>query len=242
MVIPPYLRDIGYESVAAFVRVDSLSWRIQENVYEEVRPWSGLRDVFEYMACIEHGVERVDALSADSENIDSAIATKARYDCAAVVLFSQAMLDNLAVWLNGVHAFGLTNTDVSFYSKKRKMINSLVSVCGDYSNVFDVHEKFILRLNDYRMAWLHRVSGGALMFSDRSPQDPEAKQSIMVPLSPCIITSHDNGGDYLRSIERVKSENQGNWLMPASDFSRSMRDGVLSFLKSVIEVELNFRS
>ncbi|WP_161884040.1 hypothetical protein [Deinococcus alpinitundrae] len=107
--------------------------------------------------------------------------------------------------------------------------------------VFQKHNPYIQRISAYRDEWVHRVSGGARTYSDRAPDDPAAVPRILVPLNPSIpqdVTSPD----YLRVIEKIRSENNGEWLMPIQEFADWVADGardlMLDYLDALLKTKL----
>ncbi|MFK3770774.1 hypothetical protein [Pseudomonas putida] len=229
MILPVLLRKIGYMEIPVFRLLDDISHRLQDDALYSQKPWCELRDLFEYVACVEHARQNILGLPTRSSQLGSEHETSARYDSAASVLFAQAALDNLAVWLNNYYDLGLKNNNISFY--KRKMPEFLAKVDRAYIELFDRHEGYVQDLNNYRMAWLHKVSGGA-RFVAEDPSNAEIK----VPMAPINFSLTSDPLSYLNEIEKIKSENSGEWLMPASEFVDWVKNGMLYLINDVLTV------
>lgn len=234
MILSGALRELGYLQIPLLGRLDSKSFVETIDAIKMVKPWSELRDVFEYVSCMECAVERLDSLPVGNA-LGSVNLTPARYDSAALVFFAQATLDNLAVWMNSVYSLGLSNSEISFY--KNKMPKLLTSIDPGFKVSFDEYGKFVRRLNDYRMEWLHKISGGAEMYGDGVPGFPEANTQILVPLDPKInsvrFVDHK---EYCRRVTQCEKENDGKWLIPVSDFAHEIKESTLALVLSLLEV------
>ena len=196
-------------------------------------PWYDLRDVFDYIACIEFSLHRMGELPV-GRAIGTVELIAAKHDSAALVFFAQAALDNLAVWFNNTYDLKLKGTGISFYSEKMKMQDSLRRIDPRYDAVLAGAYKFIRLLNEYRMAWLHRLAGGARAYCD--PDDPLFIPRIMVPLDPKIHQLMNNHLQYFQRIEQVRLENNGEWLTPVFDFSNFIKEGVLGVVIDMLAI------
>lgn len=156
MIIPGYLQSLGYLEHSILRELSDRSFEEDVDVVRDIKPWSELRNVFDYVECMEWAVRNLDSLPINGPGMDL---TPARYDSASLVFFAQATLDNMAVWLNDAYSIGLKGNEISFY--KSKMRNKLVLIDEGFSKCLDEYSEFVGRLNGYRMLWLHRIAGGA---------------------------------------------------------------------------------
>ena len=94
------------------------------------------------------------------------------------------------------------------------------------------------KLEKYRQEWIHRLSGGASIFSNASPADPSSKVEICVPIEPSINMHGTGGKSYLRKVENCRKRNCGRWLYPIREFADIMADGCKSLMIDVLEQSL----
>lgn len=235
MILPSYLRQLGYEQSPTFSRLDTISYVDKGDHLEPVVPWYQLEDVLDYLCCVELARHRLLSLPKGSA-LGSKDIVPARHDSASLVFFSQATLDNIAVWLNRTYTLGLRGTQVSFY--KSRIAHLLADQDLEYVALLTARSVFIQRLNSYRMQWLHRLAGGARLFSDKVPSDPDANVSIQVPIDPAILSLRTDSRHYLERIEEVRGENHGEWLMPVDVFANYIADGTVGLVTGLIEIAL----
>ena len=233
MILPSYLIQLGYESIPIVKELNSRSFDEKDEHIDLVRPWSDLRNVFEYLSCVEYARRQILELPK-GKAIGSVDIIPARYHSASLVFFCQAALDNLAVWLNSSHRCGLKGTNVSFY--KNEIKKSLSDIDKDYVALLDKHNKFIHRLNSYRMEWLHRLAGGAELYSDKNPADLEANISIQIPIDPQIPSLRGDPKEYLNRIRKVQRENKGRWLVPIEHFANEIAEETKNLILGLLEI------
>lgn len=232
MLLPPDLRTLGYNEIPIFTKLNNLSYVQTEDHIQPVYPWAGIRDILEYVTCIEYSKSRLLTLPT-GRALGSVNVTPARHDSAALVFFSQATLDNLAVWLKGVFELNLMGNNVSFYKSQIKpLLNQKHAAFG---LLLDEYEEFIQKLNSYRMEWLHRVAGGAQIYSDKSPSEPDANISIQVPIDPEIPSLASEPRKYLKRIQKVQAKNGGSWLIPIDEFATYIQGNTKDLLVKFLE-------
>lgn len=232
MLLPSDLRAIGYGELPVIMKLNELSYVHEEDHIQQVYPWAGVRDILEYMTCVEFAKARLLELPT-GRALGSVNITPARHDSASLVFFAQATLDNLAVWLNGVFELNLKGNNVSFYKKQIK--SKLIEHNSDFTQVLDSYADFIQNLNSYRMEWLHRVAGGAQIYSDESPSEQEANISIQVPIDPEIPSLASEPKKYLKRIQKVQQKNGGRWLMPIDEFAVYIQSKTKDLLIEILE-------
>ncbi|WP_313061621.1 hypothetical protein [Pseudomonas rhodesiae] len=233
MIIPSSLQDLGFLDIPLLADLNQRSYKVENEIYLSIEPWASLRDVFEYVACMEHSVSVIDKIPRGKE-LNSGYLTPARYDSVSLVLFAQATLDNLAAWLNRVFNIGLKSAGVSFYWPN--MARALTLIDGDYGNCLAEADAFIQRLNYYRMEWLHRMSGGAVLCFNAPPDDPSCYPEIMVPLDPLVLTLQHDTEKYLQRIEAIRAEHDGEWMVPVSEFAHDIKEGVFKLILDLLNI------
>lgn len=237
MILPSSLA--GFEKIPVIQKINSMSFGEREDAIYNIEPWASLRDIFEYVACVEFAKERLLNLPK-GKALGSINITPARYDSASLVFFAQASLDNLAVWLNSVFDLGLNGANISFY--KHKIKPALETKHPKFSSILQKHSPFIENLNAYRMEWLHRIAGGAEIYSDKAPSDPDANISIQVPIDPTIPSLSSEPTLYLERIQKVQHENGGRWLMPIEEFTEYIRNQTLELVIEILEVTVEAKA
>mgnify|MGYP006190815135 CR=1 FL=1 len=235
MIIPSYLRQLGYMDYPLLSLLDTLSYRESPERIDHVWPWSGLRDVFEFISCMEEAVSRIDSLPTGSD-LNTSCLVPARYDSAALVFFAQATLDNIAVWLNSAFKLGLNNTSIAFYSKEKKMRKKLGEISNEFEDILIKSDDFITELNEYRMHWLHKIAGGAKLYADDSPGAPGTICRIMIPLSPAIDRQDSDHLQRIKIIEETRSRNNGEWLIPVAEFAHDKKEKTIELVLELLRV------
>lgn len=233
MILPSFLIQLGYEAIPVVKELNSKSFIEREDHVDFIRPWSELRDIFEYLSCVEFARQRILDLPK-GRYIGSVNLVPARYNSASLVFFSQAALDNFAVWLNKSHNLGLKGNNVSFYKKEIK--KSLTIVDTQYGAFLDTRDTFINRLNSYRMEWLHRLAGGAEVYSNKSSADPDAEMSIMIPIDPEIPGLRGDPQRYLKRVQKIQRENGGKWLLSADEFANDITERTKDLILGLLEI------
>lgn len=231
MILPSSLA--GFEKIPVIQKINSISFVERGGVVNFIEPWAGLRDIFEYIGCVEFAKQRLLNLPKGKE-IGSINITSARYDSASMVFFAQASLDNLAVWLNCTFDLRLKGTNKSFYNKKIKP--ALEAKHAGFSSVLQKYDHFVKNLNVYRMEWLHRMAGGANMYCDKTPLDAEANMSIQVPIDPTIPSLASQPKLYWERIQNVQHKNAGRWLVPIDEFAGYIQTNTVGLVIEILEV------
>lgn len=235
MILTSDLIQLGYDKNPIISQLNKISFQENNTSIEPVYPWASLRDIFEYFTCVEFAKSSLLQLPKGKE-LGSVHLTPARYDSASLVFFSQATLDNLAVWLNTSFSLGLKGNNVSFYKSQIKP--KLASKNDSFGLVLDEYSDFIDKLNLYRMEWLHRLAGGASLYADRPINDPDVEMSIQVPIDPEIPSLISEPKKYLKRIKKVQSQNSGNWLVPIDDFAIYIHENTKTLTLKLIEISL----
>jgi hypothetical protein len=238
MILPPYLRSLGYDSIPVFKKLDKLSYEHKEDHIQPVYPWAEIRDILEYLSCVEFSKGRILELPT-GRALGSKNVIPARYDSASLVFFAQATLDNLAVWLNDFFELNLNGTNRFFY--KNKIKSALSTQHAEFGELLNENEEFIQKLNSYRMEWLHRIAGGAQIYSDKSPSGPDANISIEVPIDPEIPGLSSESQKYIKRIQKVQTKNDGKWLMSIEDFATYIQSNTKELLIRLLEEAVTAR-
>lgn len=237
MILPSFLTQLGYDAFPIVQKLNSISYIEKEGHIDHIQPWYDFRDIFEYLSCVEFARNQLLQLPT-GRALGSINIVPARYNSASLVFFAQATFDNLAVWLNRIHNLGLKGNSISFY---KSQIRPLLGIKNKhYEVILSEHNEFILKLNSYRMEWLHRLAGGAEVYSDKSPSEPDANISIQIPIDPVIPSLRSDSKKYLERVQNVQRKNGGKWLVPVSEFANEIADTTKTLTLKIAEVAVTF--
>jgi hypothetical protein len=235
LLLPPYLHSSSYATASQLRDVAERAYTLKDEAIYSDPVWSWWRGVLEYVACVEFAREAVKALPTGRE-IGSHEAFVAQYHCASLVFFAQATLDNMAVWLSQVLNLEVSGSNCAFH--KAPLKKALGERSTPLAAALLPHEQFIEDLERYRQAWIHRLSGGARVYSDAPPSESNAEIQIMVPINPSVDDFGLDPKSRLRRIARARTNNKGKWLRPVGEFADSMTDSLRVFLLDLVAVAL----
>jgi hypothetical protein len=185
------------------------------------------------MACVEFGRGELHSLPTGAA-LGSQHVVPAQYHSAALVFAAQALLDNIAEWLRERLTLAITHPQTAFH--KPGFRAAIAAADGALGAIIDNHGPFIDRLERFRHAWIHRISGGARLYSDSDwPQNPSSLR-IAVPIDPKIGTAR--GQEELEAIDACKLANAGRWLYDIGEFADRFADGTKGLVLAVLSHEL----
>ena len=230
------MQQLGYGSYSQVKELAGIAVREDDNQIQDVKPWAMWRDLFEYMCCVEYSRESLLNLPT-GRYLGSVNAVPARYHSASLIFFCQATLDNLSVWLNSYYSFGLKGNNIAFH--KNNIRPRLKEKNQEYDSAIGSNKNFISQLEKYRRIWIHQLTGGAEIYSDKSPSEHDAQITVMVPIDPEIPAHRrGDGKKYIKRINKVRTNNNGEWLYPIDKFANRFADGTKHFLLVMLEIVL----
>ncbi|WP_419891590.1 hypothetical protein [Paenibacillus xylanexedens] len=227
LVISEFLQKLGYGEYESIVELNKRAVIKYDTHIEFNEIWNQWQGILEYISCVEYARESL-LLPSKKEVIVSA-----RYDSASLIFFAQASQDNIAVWLNDQFELRLAGSNIAL--NKDKFQNKLIAANGEFESYFNEYRIFLKELNNFRMEWIHRLSGGADVFADASPSETNSNMQICVPIDPSINLFKNDYVKYLEKINDCKDKNEGKWLYTidefANKFANNTRDSTLKLLK-----------
>lgn len=235
LFLPPYLTQLGYGSIDAFYELGNRAVFEGEDQIIECPTWKPWRGILEYLSCVEFARSELHQLPHGKE-IGSIDVVPARYNSASLVFFAQATLDNIALWLSNHLSLNVKGSDCAFH--KTKFRENLVQYDSRFSGFIDNNSEYIEKLEKFRQEWIHRLSGGASVFSNAAPSDPDAKVEICVPIEPSINLNGTDGKHYLKKVENCRKRNGGRWLYTIDEFADYMADGCKSLVSELVALLL----
>ena len=236
LFIPPYLSNLGYGTVDVFKELGNRAVRLDGQSLKECTTWKPWRGILDYLCCVEYARNQLHTLPS-GRAIGSINVVPARYDSASLVFFAQATLDNIALWLSGELDLDVKGSDCAFHKNKFKV--KLVEYHSNFDRLFNDNETYISKLESYRQEWIHRLSGGASIFSNSSPSDPVANVQICVPIEPSINSHGTSGKHYLKKVENCRKKNGGEWLYTIDTFADLMADGCRTLVEDLLKILLD---
>jgi hypothetical protein len=232
LTVPHFLVERGYEEIPA---VQSLEQHVHVHPkfsWTEPRwwPWRG---IFDYLSCVEFAREFLHTVPTGRE-LGGGWILPVQYHSVSLVFFAQAGLDNIAVWLRDEFKFKAKGSDCAFH--KHKFLAGLTEKAPAIAQAIEAERKFLDRLNRYRNEWVHRMSGGARIYSDKPPSDPTAQIQVLIPIDPTMDQHLPSNFDkYTEQLERTRKANAGREFYSAAEFADLIADGTKRTMLSVLE-------
>lgn len=197
----------------------SLSWQ----------PWEG---VFQYLACVEYSRTTLDQLPRhqDSE-------VEARYHSAGLIFFAQATLDLIARWLKTRLGLSAEGANIAFHKTgKRGLANQLKHQWKSFDELLSVHKPFINKLNEYRMSWIHKLSGGTVLDIRGPIKSSERSVDFVISKDP----SADFFGPKREFLSKITDNNvpQERHLYTLSEFTNWCGGATKTFVLDSLEASL----
>lgn len=235
LFLPPYLQSLGYGKIPQIKDVSARAEVLKETHIEQNPVWAGWRGIFEYLACVEYGRSLLCSFPTGRE-LGSQHVVSARYCSASLVFFAQATLDNIAVWVAKRFSMKVKGSDCALH--KDKFRNELRSHCQAMVSTLESHDSFILELKKFRMEWIHRLTGGAQVYSDKPPDDPTANICLAVPINPAINSFEMDAKKYPQMVEECRRANGGRWLYAIDEFANKIADGTKDLTVDILDIAL----
>ena len=227
LLLPSYLQSLGYATYPQIRELSDRAITVTDGAIWSDLIWSPWGGIFEYVACVEYARGMIKILPTGG-NLGSANIVPAQYNTASLVFFAQATLDNVALWTNKRLTLGIGGSNCAFHKSTFK--KALGTHCPTVAASVKQHEVFITKLEKYRQEWIHRLPGGAKMYSNKLPSEPDAKIEIMVPINPSIGQFELDSKAYIKAVARTQTKNGGKWLYPVTEFSDDLTNGLRDFL------------
>lgn len=233
MILPPYLIKIGYEEVKSIKTLTKLSYKEEDGALYMVEPWYYWRDIFEYIACIEFAKKELYEIPTGKE-LRSIHILSARYHSASMIFYAQATLDSLVYWVCKFYNIELHRSQKVFH--KESLQREIKKHLPTFEDFYSDRSTLVKEIEEYRNEWIHRISGGAKLYSDKSPEEPDANIRMMIPIYPKIDSYDIN--TKLEKIQKMNTE-KGSWLISLDEFSDKYGNGTVNFVLDFLELLLN---
>lgn len=187
-VLPEYLRKLGYQHEVPVIELAKRHIRVMSNQWEigdrGPRPvvmrslvWKQWEGVFHYLACVEYSRHALHSLPRRAE-----CEIEARYHSTGLVFYAQATLDLIAVWLKDQLSLSARGSDCALH--KGRFVNKLTQKANEFSEPVVSRSEFFRELSEYRVHWIHRLSGGTILNKRESADSTESFVDFVVPRDP----------------------------------------------------------
>jgi len=209
LFIPVELQRRGYLNLKIFMDLTERAFEPVPEGVKQVQPWCRWQGLSQYLDCVAFADRAGSALELKH-------VTPGRFYSAGTVFFTQALIDNIALWLCDAVSLPVGGGDRHFLSKR--FTTELVRKLPPAGAELEKHRAFVTETNGYRQVWIHTISGGAIPTSDVNPfQHPETDQKFLgVPLDPAIQPDQEN---YLKRAEECARRNDGHYLEEIGNFT-----------------------
>jgi hypothetical protein len=215
LFVPIELQRRGFMNRVVFTDLAERAFEPVPKGVKQVQPWCRWQGLSQYLDCVAFADRAAREIPTGSA-LDLTHITPGRFYSVAIVLFTQALIDNLAVWLCDAVSLPVAGGDRHFLSSRftRELVRKLPPAHAE----LEKHRAFVAETNRYRQVWIHTISGGAIPTSDVDPfQHPEtARKFLGVPLDPAIQPDQEN---YRKRAEECAGKNSGRYLYEIGDFT-----------------------
>jgi hypothetical protein len=234
---PPHLQRLGYMQHLSVQNLANAAIDVADGRITPIPEWQAWRGILDYLSCVEFSRASMHQLPT-GRAVGSEDVIPARYHSTSLIFLAQATLDNVAVWYSQQFSFQIQGSDCALHKGKfKKAATAFDSGLGDILLNFG---PFLDELEKYRRSWIHKLTGGAQIFSNMSPSDPDAQISIAIPMNPDIDPGQPTPS-YLRMIESLRRKNGGRWLYDCSEFANKFADGtrdlVLAMMNEAVRLK-----
>lgn len=235
LLLPPYLQTLGYIDVPNIQKLSDKCFK-EDNWHPYWVEWRG---IFDYLACVEYSFNSIRSLPKGSLLMGNFSDVHAKYHSASLVFFSQATLDNVAVWLKNKYSLNARGANISL--SKSSFQNELINKDSQFEILFSNHSAYLDKLNTYRMDWVHRIIGGAVIGGDKRPDDPDFTDDniqVLIPMDSSLNLNTTNFNELHKKIEEIKKDNNGNYMYSVDDFADYILGGTKNLIFDTIEIVL----
>jgi hypothetical protein len=233
--VPVELQRPRFRSLEIFGELADRAFEPVPEGFKQIQPWCRWQGLSQYLDCLAVA-DRAARQLPTGKALDLTHVTPGRFYSVGIIFFTQALIDNVAVWLCDAASLPVGGGDRHFLSSrfKRELVRKLPPARAE----FDRRHAFVAETNRYRQVWIHTISGGAIPTSDVNPfEQPESAQKFLgVPLNPAIQPDQEN---YLIRAEECARKNEGRHLDPIGVFTERVfeqaRDFCLGWLRLALD-------
>lgn len=236
LLVPPYLQTLGYCDIPCIQSISEKCFK-EDGVFHPY--WVEWRGIFDYLSCVEYSKQSIDNLPKGAELWCNFYDVQARYDSASLVFFSQATLDNIAVWLKEKYLLNSKGAEISL--NKHNFQNKLIAKNSLFDDIFSNHKMFLDNINNYRMDWIHRIIGGAMIGGDKRPTDTDFTDEnikILIPMSSSLSFYTAKLDEVDEKIKKIKEYNDGKYLYSIDEFSNYVLSETKNIIFDIIDIIL----
>jgi hypothetical protein len=225
LFVPPELQRRGFQNRQIFSDLAACAFEPLPRGLKQIQPWCRWQGLSQYLDCVAFADRSAKEIPTDSA-LSLEHVTQGRFYSVSIVFFTQALFDNVAVWLCGAMALPISGGDRHFLASP--FTEALTRKRAVAAEELSKHDAFVKYVNKYRQVWVHTISGGAIAISDRNPfQYPDsARKFLGVPRDPAIQPDQDS---YMKRVEKCAKQNNGEYLNEIGDFTGRVFEGAAAF-------------
>lgn len=235
--VASYLYEKGYQDIECVSELGKRGAVLTDFIGVRQK-WASWRGIFEYLACVEYARHLLHEI-VQSRMTGGVAPLAGKYNAASLVFFGQAALDNIANWLARRFSLKLKGSHCQLHKKHFQDV--LLNAAANNRSIVEVlqrHGEFLADVEHYRQIWIHSVSGGANVYSDKSPAEGGIG-FFAVPLAPSIPFPEIDMSEYARRVQECRAAHSGEWLQPLESFADRFADGVKAVCLEVLTASLS---
>ncbi len=234
--MPVELQRRGLSSLEIFAELADRAFEPEREGFKQVQPWCRWQGLSQYLDCVAFA-DRAARELPTGQLLDLTHVTPGRFYSVGIIFFTQALIDNVAVWLCDAASLPVSGGDRHFLSTR--LIRELIRKLPPARAELERHSAFVAETNRYRQVWIHTISGGAIPTSNLNPfeQHPGSAQKFLgVPLDPAI---QPDQGNYLKRAEECAMKNDGRYLDQIGSFTERLFEGTKQFYLGWLRLALD---
>src|SRR5579872_5187118 len=233
--VPVELQRHGFIDFEIFKELANRAYAPIPGGFKQVQPWCRWQGLSQYLDCVAFA-DRVARELPTGRDLDLTHVTPGRFYSVGIIFFTQALIDNVAMWLCDAVSLPVSGGDRHFRS--HRFTRELIRRLPPARTTLDEHRSFVEETNGYRQVWIHTIGGGAIPTSDVNPfLYPETDQKFLgVPLDPAIQPDQEN---YRQRAEQCARKNGGRYLREIGTFTHNLFERSREFYLGWLRVALD---
>jgi hypothetical protein len=164
LIVPVELQRRGFQNQQIFKDLANRSFETKgPSTIQQIQPWCRWQGLSQYLDCLAFADRSAKELPTGN-SLSIVHVTPGRFYSVSLIFITQALIDNIAVWLCDAMKLSVKGGARNFFSSsfKEQIIGKYPTATAEFAK----HEAFIKEINNYRQIWIHTISGGAIPFSN----------------------------------------------------------------------------
>jgi hypothetical protein len=235
--VPVELQRRGFHQNPAFSELAQRAFQsVDTGKIQLVHPWCRWHGLSTYLDCVAYA-ERSAKTIPNGRDLTLEHVTPGQFYSASIIVFAQALTDNIAVWLCDALSLPVRGGERHFLSSQFQ--RELKKKEPSSAAVLTAHQLFVKEVNAYRQVWIHTIAGGALPTAAVNPfEQPQTDDKFLgIPIDPAI---HPDEKNYLKRVEACASAHDGQYLYKIGDFATRIFNGASEFYLDWLRFSLQY--